>query len=612
MTFFNKQVYTLYAAKKFTRKSTPIKFIPTSRTAAPKFLQNRRCNKIPKTDTKGCINYGRRIPMTKSSPGNQTFKKPLKAKQAATVLFAFVCSAAAICSPIGSLSAQSYTISASPRLLCTNSIRQRLAGSSQISDGQAPTDNSQHPNEQAPVDSSQSSDGQAPENSSQISDGQAPVDSSQSSNGQAPENSSQSPDGQAPENNDQNTDTQPSDSNHDQQTEQAPGKTDPAQDIEKTNHTVKVSASVSLAKDLTSAKVTWKKTGDGEVTSYLVQRSSSRDGSYKTIARLETGKSYTDGTVKGANRYYYQVAAKTKSSGIIYSKPCSFQCPVEPLPGVSLVRYSTSSIKVMWDKSQNKKAVWYKVYYAKSKSGKYKLAGVTKNNWYRVKGLKNNQNYYFGVKACTSKKTSTYDSALSKTAKMRTKPYERMTIFAGDSITTGLTAYRVLDEIAIGGRKNVVAAIGLNTITFRTKKVFHGKSAVESILAAKPYRVYIMLGDNDIHFRNKNDLIDGYQEIIRTIKAGTPATDIVILAASPVTAAEMSRRRGFAQIPAYNQALSVLAAEMGVKYYDCTGFLKDSTGWLKSSYNAGDGVHWKSAAYHEYAKRLTAYDKSLD
>lgn len=64
--------------------------------------------------------------------------------------------------------------------------------------------------------------------------------------------------------------------------------------------------------------------------------------------------------------------------------------------------------------------------------------------------------------------------------------------------------------------------------------------------------------------------------------------------------------------PAYNQALLALAAEMGVKYYDCTSFLKDSTGWLKSSYNAGDGVHWKSAAYHEYAKLLTAYDKSLD
>lgn len=157
-----------------------------------------------------------------------------------------------------------------------------------------------------------------------------------------------------------------------------------------------------------------------------------------------------------------------------------------------------------------------------------------------------------------------------------------------------------------------MAAIGLNTITFRTRKAFHGKSATESIVASRPYRVYIMLGDNDIHFRNKNDLIDGYREIVRAIQAGTPDTDIVILAASPVTAAEVSRRRGFAQIPAYNQALSALAAEMGVKYYDCTGFLKDSTGWLKSAYNAGDGVHWKAAAYHEYAKRLTVYDKSLD
>ncbi len=155
---------------------------------------------------------------------------------------------------------------------------------------------------------------------------------------------------------------------------------------------------------------------------------------------------------------------------------------------------------------------------------------------------------------------------------MRMRTYERTTIFAGDSITTGLTAYRVMDEIAIGGKKDVVAAIGLNTITFRTKKVFNGKSAVERIIASKPYRAYLMLSDNDIHFRNKNDLIDGYREIVKAIQAGTPDTDLVILAASPVTAAEVSRRRGFAQIPAYNQALRALAAEMDVKYYDALVF----------------------------------------
>ncbi|MDE7313917.1 MAG: hypothetical protein K2N87_20225 [Eubacterium sp.] len=70
------------------------------------------------------------------------------------------------------------------------------------------------------------------------------------------------------------------------------------------------------------------------------------------------------------------MAVKTESSDLFYSKACKFQCPLKPLSGVKLARYSTSSIKVMWDKSKQKKAVWYKVHYAQSSLGKYKLAGV--------------------------------------------------------------------------------------------------------------------------------------------------------------------------------------------------------------------------------------------
>lgn len=476
-------------------------------------------------------------------------------------------------------------------------VTQELAGAvsdtgAQQREGQEQSDYSDNSDVQSP-DSSRSPDEQSSDSGRPSDDSSEPSDEWPSD-----DSSGQNPDGQIPD--------------QEQPGEAEPDQDDPAQDEEERKDTIKVTVSVSLNKNGTYADVSWKKTGDGKVSSYLVQRSSSRNGKYKTAARPEAGKKYTDKKVKSGQRYYYRIAAKTESGDLYYSKACLFQCPVEPLSGVRLVRYSTTSIKVMWAQSKNKKAGWYKVYYAKSKTGKFKLAGVTKNSWYRVKNLKSNQDYYFGVKACTTKKESGFDSMLSKTAKMKTVPYERTTIFAGDSITTGLSSYHILDEIAIGGKKSVVAAIGLNTMTFRTKKVFNGKSGVESIVAARPYRVYIMLGDNDIHFRNKNDLIDGYREIVRAIKEGTPDTDIVILAASPVTAAEVSRRKGFAQIPAYNQGLSALAKEMGVKYFDCTGFLKDSTGWLKSAYNAGDGVHWQPAAYHEYARRLTAYDKSQD
>lgn len=518
--------------------------------------------------------------------------KTSKMKRIKTALLAVICSATAVLGPIGPALAQEYTTQAEI----------------QTTDGQDSGNGNQAADGQAVDDSNQAPDGQNPENGNGDSGSQTAGDSSQAPDGQTPGDSNQTPDddNQSSAGDEPDQPDNPDDSKIPDEDKKEP-------DVPKIKEKVKLTSTIKLAKNGKSAQIKWKKTGNGEITDYYIQRSSSQKGKFKTVARKKAGsRVYTDARVTRGNKYFYRVAAKTKSKNTYYSKAHSFKCPLETVSGINLVRYSTSSIKVQWNKSKNKKADWYKVYYAESKSGKYKLAGKTKNTWYRVKNLKNNQDYYFGVKACTSKKNIGFDSKLSNTARMKTMPFERTTIFAGDSITSGLTSYNILNEIAIGGHKSVVAAVGLNTMTFRTRRVFNGMSGVESIVASKPYRVYIMLGDNDIHYRNKNDLIAGYREIIRVIQAGTPGTDIVLLAASPVTAAEVSKRSGFAQIPAYNQGLSALAKEMGVKYYDCTGFLKDSTGWLKNSYNAGDGVHWQPAAYHEYAKYLTAYDKSLD
>lgn len=195
---------------------------------------------------------------------------------------------------------------------------------------------------------------------------------------------------------------------------------------------------------------------------------------------------------------------------------------------------------------------------------------------------------------------------------MRTMTYNRTTVFAGDSITTGLAGYGILDEIDIGGNKDVIAAVGLNTITFRSKRIFAGQSGMERIILYKPYRVYIMLGINEINYRSWEDVIQGNKEIVEGIQAGSPNTDIVLLATPPVTLSRLRKENGFSQIPAFNQKLEELAESMGVRYYDFTGFLKDSNGCLKSDYASGDGYHWKLAAYHTYAELIEAYDKSLD
>ena len=174
---------------------------------------------------------------------------------------------------------------------------------------------------------------------------------------------------------------------------------------------------------------------------------------------------------------------------------------LKKVSGVKLSRYATGQIKVTWKK--NKKAKYYRVYYSKKKTGKYHLAGVIKNTQFIVKGLKNNTTYYFYVQACANKKKVTAsDSPASKKVHIKTKTFQRKTIFAGDSICQGIGypgwAYPYM---SIKGKKKVIAYRGLNTVTFHTKRIFKGKTGLQKLIAEKPYRVYMMLGMNEVHFR---------------------------------------------------------------------------------------------------------------
>ncbi len=377
-----------------------------------------------------------------------------------------------------------------------------------------------------------------------------------------------------------------------------------------------IKASLKDKKNTKAATIQWNGVKGAAV--YKVQRSQEKDGKFKNIAQVDAADSgkaaekYKDADVKRGNRYFYRIAVRMESGTTCYSNVAAFTCPYTKVSGVRLARDSASSVKVSWNPGKNQQPKYYKVYYTDNAAGDYKLAGTTRDTLYRVSGLQVNRDYYFKVKACAAKKASGMDGALSDAVKIRTAPYNRTTIFAGDSITVGLRTYNILSGMSIQGNKGIVAEVGLNTTTFRTRRVFEGKTGVEAIIAAKPYRVYLMLGDNEIHYRSKEDTVAGYREILKRIQAGTPDTDIVVLAATPVTSAKVASQKGFAQIPAYNESLKALAKSMGVRYFDCTDFLKDSSGWLKTSYAAGDGIHWKVEAYREYARRLEAYDRSLE
>lgn len=284
--------------------------------------------------------------------------------------------------------------------------------------------------------------------------------------------------------------------------------------------------------------------------------------------------------------------------------------PLKKVTKVKIVRYSTTAVKVSWKKS--KQAEYYHVYYKLGKTGKYTLAGTTQNDHFLVKKLKNKKTYSFYVTAGKTKKESASDSQPSVKKKMTMKKYQRKIVFAGDSICEGIAYEGGFPTMRLDARKKVVAYRGLNTVTFHTKRIFKGRTGLQKLIAEKPYRVYMMLGMNEIHYRPVSQMISEYKDMIEAIQQADPNTDIVLCAVSPVTRAEKARHPGMRQIPVFNGRLKKLAKKMGLKYLDYTDFLKDSGGFLKAGYATGDGYHWKPPAYAKFGTVIGKYDKSLD
>lgn len=283
--------------------------------------------------------------------------------------------------------------------------------------------------------------------------------------------------------------------------------------------------------------------------------------------------------------------------------------PLNAVKNVKVVRYSATALKIRWTKTDG--AAYYKVYRCREKNGTYERIATTKRLSYINRGLEKNTTYYYKVQACLSKKASKADSRLSEAVSKTTREYQRVTVFAGDSLMTGISICDLVKGIDIGGKKKVVAYKGLSTVTFQTKSVFHGKTGVEKVISYQPYRAYIMLGMNDIAGQKPSKVIEHYRKLIQKIQKESPDTELVLLAVSPVSKSVQNRRKGFQNIPALNEKISALAEEYGLEYYDYTADYKNESGTL-NKYNSGDGIHWSAKGYAHFANILEALDKQLD
>ena len=192
--------------------------------------------------------------------------------------------------------------------------------------------------------------------------------------------------------------------------------------------------------------------------------------------------------------------------------------------------------------------------------------------------------------------------------------YFNAAMFVGDSLTTGIDLYDVMNNTT------VIAKTGINTNTILTSKAIKVSGVKVTFLEAmkrhKPKYIYIMLGSNGIHFQTKAKLISGYSEFIDKVKRQHPSATIYIQSILPVTAKKQASNSAFAnsKINTYNAAILELAAQKGVYYVNVAEALKDSKGNLSTSFDGGDGMHLNKKGYIvwiEYLKRHTVFEGTI-
>ncbi|MCC8168525.1 MAG: fibronectin type III domain-containing protein [Clostridiales bacterium] len=371
--------------------------------------------------------------------------------------------------------------------------------------------------------------------------------------------------------------------------------------------------SAAKIKEITNSsgniKLTWSKVKGA--SGYYIYRKKA-DGSFKKVKTVKDGEkvSWTDKDASKNTMYYYCV--KSYSGDTVGAKANYKRFLVPSSSSVTSVAASAGALTVKWEA---KSAVTgYQISYSKSSS--FENASTVKvspsdENSTKISGLASNTKYYVRIRCYTTDdgKTfySTWSSAVSKTTE------KKVTVFAGDSITTGLYAsvYDGISAVNISGSKQVVAYTGINTTTFRTKEVMDGMTCFDKLVSYDPTRVYFMLGMNEVEWQDVSRMIEKYTELIEEFAESCPDAEIVILSVSPVSSSVAGSRTGFQKIPELNSQLKTMAESLGVNYYDYTDSFKDSKGYLLSKYNGGDGIHWNSKGYTLFGELITEYDNTL-
>ncbi len=158
--------------------------------------------------------------------------------------------------------------------------------------------------------------------------------------------------------------------------------------------------------------------------------------------------------------------------------------------------------------------------------------------------------------------------------------------FIGNSRIIGFRNY--------GLCKNVYSVVGLNADTIFTAKAPGSDIPLIDEVKNKGYKkIYIMLGDNECGWDNKDTFIEKYSEVIDAVKVRAPEAEIYIQSVMPVTHhASSTNKFGCTNenISIINSKLVDLAKEKAVIFTNAASSVIGADGTLPDE-GASDGIH---------------------
>lgn len=168
-------------------------------------------------------------------------------------------------------------------------------------------------------------------------------------------------------------------------------------------------------------------------------------------------------------------------------------------------------------------------------------------------------------------------------------------VFLGNSITEGGKWQELVRK------KNVVNRGISGDVTYGVI------ARMDEILSAKPDRIFILIGINDMKRGTPKEVImDNYRKIIRTVKSKSPATKLFVQSILPINKSMLPAayaKLSNAAILEMNVQLKEICEREQLNYVNLHEIFAGKDGELKKELSI-DGLHLRSAAYILWAGYL--------